>query len=500
MPKASEPYNIHIVSATHWDREWYLTFQEFRIQLVDLIDHLLDIIDTDPDFKHFMLDGQIITVDDYLEIRPERAAKIAELAKAGKLVVGPWYVLADEWLASPEALVRNMRIGMESSKRFGKPMMVGYLPDEFGHIAQMPQILNGFGIDCAFFMRGARPHEHGAQIWWQAPDGSRVLGHCQSYVDGGHLPDDVDQVFERFNEIKDTQSQRTKTHTLLIMNCADHQEPQPYLTKMIEAYNRKHPDKVAHSTLEEFFAELKASVGKLPTRVGELRDDLRCMNGVSLRETLSSRMFNKQANQRTEDALEKWAEPFTGIAAMMGCGHSSAQLVYAWKLLLQNHPHDSICGCSIDRVHSQMTARFEGAQEIANKLTRRAFDSILSLSKSFILAKSDRSGIKEGDVGFSVWNPSSYQRSGLVVADVDLPGEWPAAEQLSLVDGKGKQIPAQVVSPEFDGQDYEARRGRIREVLDQAQQAGVLTREDLAQISTLLTYTPDEWSATLESA
>ncbi|MCK4961620.1 MAG: hypothetical protein KAS19_03995, partial [Anaerolineales bacterium] len=164
---------LHIVPHTHWDREWYLPFQSFRIKLVHLIDMLLDILDHDPAFTHFTLDGQTIILEDYLEIRPERESDLIRHIRSGRLLIGPWYILPDEFLVSPEATVRNLLQGGSLCDRFGARMDIGYLPDPFGHIGQMPQILLGFGIEMAAFRRGLA--DEPCELWWQAPDGSRVL-------------------------------------------------------------------------------------------------------------------------------------------------------------------------------------------------------------------------------------------------------------------------------------------------------------------------------------
>src|SRR3970282_515037 len=145
---------LHLVSHTHWDREWYLTFQQFRLKLVHLIDNLLALLDADPDFRHFMLDGQTIVLDDYLLMRPERAVAIRAHVQNGRLLIGPWHILPDEFLVSPEATIRNLLQGERTARQFGPKMMVGYTPDPFGHIGQLTQILRGFGIEMAVLQRG----------------------------------------------------------------------------------------------------------------------------------------------------------------------------------------------------------------------------------------------------------------------------------------------------------------------------------------------------------
>ena len=150
----TQQLTILLVPHTHWDREWYQTFQQFRIRLVQAVDKLLDILDSDNTFSHFMLDGQTIVLDDYLEIQPEQEERLRQHIRSGRILVGPWYVQPDEFLVSGESLIRNLQVGIRQATDFGNPMYVGYVPDSFGHIAQLPQIFQGVGIDNAVFWRG----------------------------------------------------------------------------------------------------------------------------------------------------------------------------------------------------------------------------------------------------------------------------------------------------------------------------------------------------------
>ena len=178
---------VHVISHVHWDREWYLPFQKHRMRLVELIDKLLYTIDNDESFKSFHLDGQFIVLEDYLDIKPEMEDKIKEYIEKGRIIVGPWYVLQDEYLTSSEANIRNMLLGFKLGEKYGSIAKVGYFPDSFGNISQVPQILKGFGIDCAVFGRGIAPvgfnnkvldssNQYHSEVLWESPDGSKVLG------------------------------------------------------------------------------------------------------------------------------------------------------------------------------------------------------------------------------------------------------------------------------------------------------------------------------------
>src|SRR5258706_2487915 len=182
-PAAPTPYTVFVIPHTHWDREWYATLQQFRVRLVHVIDDLLEILARDPAYTHFNLDSQTVVLQDYLEIRPEKRDLLRKFIAERRLGVGPWYVLPDEFLVSGEALVRNFQLGHRLAGEFDHVQNIGYIPDTFGHISQLPQILQGFGIGTAVHFRGLDEGDLKSEVWWQSPDGSRVLLR--------HLPTDM---------------------------------------------------------------------------------------------------------------------------------------------------------------------------------------------------------------------------------------------------------------------------------------------------------------------
>lgn len=402
---------LHVVSHTHWDREWYLTFQQFRVRLVDLMDHLLDILETDPDFRYFNLDGQTIILEDYLEIRPEKRDLIRRYAQEGRIVVGPWFVLNDEFLASGESTIRSLLLGHATASEFGPVMKVGYLPDQFGNISQMPQILRGFGIDNAIFGRGVQiVGDRKMEFVWRAPDGSEVLASLMAfwYNNAQRIPPDESEAVEYLRNITDRMAPISHTGHLLLMNGVDHLEPQPDVGRIIARLDGKlGEDRVRHSTLPAYVHAIRESVegngAALDTITGELREDRQCN---VLAGTLSSRMYIKQANERCQTALEKYAEPAASFAHMLGDDYPAGLLDYAWKLLMKNHPHDSICGCSIDQVHREMMPRFDQVRQVADEVTRRALDSIAGRVRT------------EGD-SIVVFNPLNWTRTDRVRATID---------------------------------------------------------------------------------
>src|SRR5579883_2121533 len=239
----AQQLNIIIVPHTHWDREWYQTFQQFRFRLVQTIDSLLDILDNDPGFTHFLLDGQTVVLEDYLEVQPEQEERLKKYTRSGRIQVGPWYIQPDEFLVSGESLVRNLQRGLRQAGEFGEPMRVGYVPDCFGHIAQLPQILRGVGIDNAVFWRGVGAEAQKSEFYWAAPDGTTVLvlhlADPLGYSNARQMPLNPDDFAMRVELLVANLLPKATTNVLLFMNGSDHLEPQAGLPAVIEAANQR---------------------------------------------------------------------------------------------------------------------------------------------------------------------------------------------------------------------------------------------------------------------
>ena len=226
------PRDVAIVPHTHWDREWYEPFQVFRLRLVQLLDDLLPLLEHDLSYARFLLDGQTVVLDDYLAVRPEQEAAITRLVTSGRVSIGPWHSLMDEYMVSGETMVRNLQRGMLRAAELGGAMTVGYLPDMFGHVAQMPQLLRLAGIEHAVVWRGVPFAVDKTAFWWIAPDGSRVRAEYLygSYSNGRDLPDDPEKLVARARgyelELGDA---LLPGGGLLLMNGTDHHLPQPGL-------------------------------------------------------------------------------------------------------------------------------------------------------------------------------------------------------------------------------------------------------------------------------
>ncbi len=474
----TEQLNIILVPHTHWDREWYQTFQQFRMRLVHGIDQLLDILDHDPTFTHFMLDGQTIVLDDYLEVKPENAERLKNYIRSGRIQVGPWYLQPDEFLVSGESLVRNLQIGLRKAAEFGGQMHAGYVPDTFGHIAQLPQILRGFGIDNAVFWRGVGKEAHKSEFFWTAPDGSQVLviflAGLMGYSNARDMPLDPEEFAARVELLVATLLPMATTNTVLFMNGSDHLEPQDGLPKTIEAANRllAHIDPehakllTQYGPLEidgqiKYIDSIHVRIGTLPEYIQAVQQQIERSPGTSLQifsgemrssqlshllpSVISTRMWIKQENAATEHLLERWVEPLTAWAWKLGAPYPKGFVRLAWKYLLFNHPHDSICGCSIDQVHRENRVRFAQSQQISENLVIQAMQHVASVTdtRATIHANSNQPHIDREATPIVVFNPAPGPRTEVVRIHAQLPG---SLNQAVIVDEQGRQMSLHLVN------------------------------------------------------
>ena len=397
-----------------------------------LIDKVLAMMDADDEFV-FTLDGQLQTVDDYVEIRPENEQRIRELVEQGRLAIGPWQVLMDEFLVSGETIWRNLERGLARADELGGAMRVGYLPDMFGHIAQMPQILRAFGIDNAVVWRGVPSAVDGHRFDWRGIDGSTVAAEYlpDGYGNAANLLNDPDRLREALSDLVDAMRPWFDGDAILAMYGTDHQEPHAALMELVEGANADDNDvRIDVVTLAQALSTRLD--GTVPSWSGELRSGARAN---LLMNVTSARMDIKAAAARAERALERYAEPF---AALHGSSWPQDFLDLAWTRVIENCAHDSVCGCSADSVSAQVLVRYAEAEQIAGELVREA------LAGAGDTTPSD---------GFYVANPSPFLRHDVVEVDVPVDAEW---ENVSVELADGSRAPTQEL--ERDGGDLHRMR------------------------------------------
>jgi mannosylglycerate hydrolase len=418
---------VGIVPHTHWDREWYAPFQQYRVQLVHLVDDLLDLLEADPSFTRFLLDGQTAVVDDYLAVRPAAAPRLAALAAAGRVQVGPWMILMDEFMVSGETIVRNLQHGLARADALGgdAAMRVGYLPDMFGHVAQMPQILRLARLEHAVVWRGVPSDVTRTAFWWCAPDGSEVRAEYLygSYSNGRDIPADPARLVARARGYEaELGPAALPGGGMLLMNGSDHLLPQPWLGRVVAEANALQDDfRFAVTSLGEYVRQ--QPVEGLATWCGELRSGARAnvLMGVA-----SNRVDVHQAAARAERSLERVAEPLSALF-LPPAQYPAALLDVGWRQVILNSAHDSSCACSADEVVEAVRVRYQEARHVGDALTR---DALRQLATTVDAPPSST----------IVVNSTARTRGGLV--EVPLPGSGPV--HLVAIDD-GTACPTQIV-------------------------------------------------------
>lgn len=457
---------VHIVTYTHWDREFRWEFERTRMKLVDCFDKLLVIMQEKPGFRSFLVDGQLTMLEDYLEIRPENRERIENLVKAGRMEIGPWYTLADCAPIQGESVVRNLQYGIKRSKEYGDVLKCGYNVFSFGQIGQLPQIYSNFGIDTILFYKHMDPMKSKYhEFIWEAPDGTRALASRLgkearwNFFFAGHIPivydmdawdkdwqykwGELGKVFHTadpkghgwFYEIVDPETSFHKENirkgmdralktvegtaapeSVLLFEGTDFTEAHPLTPEIIKEIQAQYADEleVVHSTLTDYLNDLKEILKDrkdLDVVLGPMRDG---PVGAIHTDVFSIHPEIMIENSHAENRILRYAEPLSAIAWKHGIEqYPSTYLEKIWKLMFQSHAHDSMHGLGPVTLGEGEVARLKQAHVIAQGLERRGLQN---LTKEIDTSK------QEGTEYFlAVHNPSSFERCEVVEAYIDVP-------------------------------------------------------------------------------
>lgn len=480
---------IYYYSGTHWDREWHKSFQGFRYMLVKITDKIINTLENDPAFTTFIFDGQTIALEDYCEVRPENLKRLSKLIENERIKVGPWYVMPDEFLCSGESLIRNLQIGNALAKEYGakEAMKYGVVCDIFGHIGQLPQILSGFGIEGALLGRGTNHLDTPAHFRWIAYDGSSSItfkvpeefGYGTFWRDVWEpftkgLDKNWNNLVERACKYIQSERKRSSLPFVVIMDSMDHTDIHPLAPKLSKELSAIYDCPVVFESLENLVKDISKLNDELPVKIGELNKTTKRLveHSMLIPHTLSSRYDIKKENDICQTLMEKWVLPFQLLSSLDSSIQNSCKPIsneyinVAYKKLISNHAHDSICGCSIDAVHKDMHYRFRQVKDIANEII---FDFVSSNIDEYanippnIISKVDVSEVsKMGPFGpikspdgpiiqLDIWNPLTFFRENEVVVDINFETNYPtiyfeqgSSEKINsfkLYDTLGSEIP-----------------------------------------------------------
>ncbi len=471
MNKDKTTQNIfHVISNTHWDREWRFPFQRNRQMLTDMIDKVLEILETEPEYRAFHLDSQSIVLKDYLEIKPHKKDQVVELTRQNRLLHGPWYILPEEFQVGGENLVRNLLLGHRVSRQHGGVSKIGYSPFSWGQISQLPQIYRQFNIHLIMFYRGVNSLDSPkAEFLWEGADKTRMISsrfstmprynfyfyiyrpvvHNEGFYDveypwqkgttpfhfadaqqqdedyfiisphSSYYPENIEPQVQKI--IEDQADDFTTPHKIW-MEGHDSSGPNRQTVDILNDIRKKIPGiNVRHSTLEEYAEMIAKDVEpeNLKLVKGERRssqNDNRCGNLFGY--TTSARMYLKQANFDAERWIQYYAEPFNIFSSMLGRDIKDTYPETTWELIIQNSAHDSIGGCSLDRIHEDMMMRYKHAVEISKGVFERAAKYMLGQLSTHKFSTHQTNGIFLTGI-----NPTNYNTNGSFEVFVDIPAE-----------------------------------------------------------------------------
>ncbi len=449
---------IYYASSSHWDREWYIPFQGFRYNLVKMTDDMVKKLENDENFDIFFFDGQTIVLEDYKEIAGDRADRLKSLINKGRVLIGPWYIMPDEFLVSGESLIRNLMTGSKVAEKWGvEPWKYGFANDIFGHIAQMPQIFAGFGIKGVYLGRGLGNDVNMSHFRWRSPDGTEAVTFLGSYgafnakCAEHYGKKDFDSLLKDYI---DCEIAKSEVPVVLIMHTGDHifaNENVPDIKKRI---GKLYPNAVIkHTSLTEMVKEVEKYYDKLPVVNGELIKTCKYPidkdNGslVLVANSNSSYYTLKQKNDYCQNLLEKRLEPMIVMSEFFKHKLDRTFVDLAYNYLLKNQPHDSICGCSIDKTHNDMHYRYAQIENIGDALK---FD--------FLYNENERSDTQ--NYTLTVYNFEPYYEKRTITADLEFSGRYAKAvdrfsgreaiDAFEIFDKDGNKIPYQIIKTDFN--------------------------------------------------
>ncbi len=522
MDKKDKKIQCHFISNTHWDREWRFSARRTQHMLGYMLDMLMDILEKYPDFKHFHLDSQTMPVQDYLEVYPEKKELFKKYVSEGRIGVGPWFCLPDEFSVGGESLVRNLLLGHKIGKEMGGISKTGYSPFGWGQISQLPQIYAGFDIHFASFYRGVNEYTTPkSEFYWESPDGTRIYGsrlgkrprynlwyivqrpvyYNQSnennrdmlwndnngtfkFIDSenGLLDYQYTHPFYEYHKenikargeqaIKEQDNDWTTPHRFWSVghdsSCPDARE-----VKMIEDLNAALPNaEVFHSTLKELEQGIIDEFDETsPVIKGEMREPF-TKGSVSpmMGWIISARTYVKQENFDSERRLQNYAEPMAVFASFCGAPYPQNFIDLSYNYLLQNHGHDSIGACGRDIVYEDVMSRFRQSKELSVCVFERAFMDVAG--------DINLSSFSKDDAAIVIFNPAPFKRSETVKVMVEIPAEW-KTNTFKITDKDGNEVKYQILASHLNNAQIIQNPNDVANVLHTHQYTIVLDVKDV---------------------
>ncbi len=345
---------IHVIGHAHMDMNWLWTYSETMQMCNDNLRQTVAFMNEFPDFT--MLQSQASVYNFVEMVDPPLLEQVKKYVKAGRLeLAGGMWSEGDMNMSSGEAITRSFLLGQRFfQSRFGKMANIGWLPDNFGHISQMPQILKLAGCDYFYFHR-VKPYL--GTFWWIAPDSSKVLCYANDTYNGDitqNLKDEVD----KFSP--------DKRRILQITGVGDHGGgPTRANIEMVHQLNKTpgYPS-VKFTTAGDFFKKAAKEMVGRPTHRGEMQFIFEgCYTNVS---------DIKAGNRNSENALYA-GEFFNTLRWLNGDKYPSEAFRDLWTTVTFNEFHDILPGSAINEANKEAIARYNEVLRKTTELRNNAF-------------------------------------------------------------------------------------------------------------------------------
>ena len=372
---------VHVIPHTHWDREWYFTQQDSDVLATYNFTKVIETLENQASYSCYHLDGQSAIVEDYLKVLPHMRERLGKLISDKKLFVGPWYTQTDTYNVGAESIIRNLKYGMHIAEELGHSMRVGYLPDTFGHNAQMPTLFKGMGIDNIIFWRGIdydqqvqKSHFH-----WQSAGDDTIYAYnlVHGYGAAKNIVPDADHLDKKIFPMIEKIKSLSGLDEVLIPSGGDQVNIDPNLPATLAAATERSPAKDIYtiSSMENFVNYLRHNSEEFETYRGEFK----APRYTRIHKTIGSVRYDiKKLNFEIEQFLVKKLEVVIAIAKAQGITVHTELVDMAWKKILECHAHDSIGGCNSDATNADIMHRLKQAEEICHGLYNLVVKEIAS--------------------------------------------------------------------------------------------------------------------------
>jgi len=390
-------YTAHVVGYAHMDMAWLWRWEESIHDIMyNTFSNQLKLMDQFPDYT-FSQD-QAVVLDSMEHFYPDIFKGLQEKARTGNFIPATsGWVQMDENVSDGESLVRQFLYGQKYSKeKFGHYVRFAWQPDVFGHPVTMPQIAHKAGIELYLFNR---PHDPARPpiIWWRGLDGSRVLG----YTTPGEYTQTMDHEHTTVLGMKNADRAGVK-NIMVLYGMGDHGGgPNPEDIAGIARLNAS-PDevRVKPTNVADYIDILLTEKKDFPVYEKEL-------NPV-FPGCYTTQVEMKRHNRQTEQLLLN-AEKMSELAVFFDYRDyfPVRDISEAWKLALLNQAHDLAAGSGIGPIYADAAIQYQEIFERGNRALKFSLENLgLQL---------DTRG--EG-VPLVVYNPQSWDRTGLVTAEV----------------------------------------------------------------------------------